>query len=425
MDVDTAVDTDLLKQTLEAVTNLVCLCREGSITYINTAGVSLLGALSKDQVLGRALADFVPSEYGDLMRADMGAFAEDANGTPLKIHSLDGSVRDAVLSVTPLEGEPGTFIVEVRDISDFLRAAHETQQQELKLRRIFESVADGIVAIDGRGIIHTFNPAAEAIFGYRATEVIGQSIDLFIPEQDKGFHGSAIKDYRKRGHSDVVDNTRDFQARRKDGTIFTAEIRVTEIEEGRHRNFIATIRDVTEKRAQEEKIRRLAHHDILTGLPNRALLKDRLNRAVARAHRQEIYLALMYVDLDKFKPINDLFGHDAGDDVLRGVAGRLVSSVRGTDTVARVGGDEFVVLIESLNAPEEAGKIADKILTLLLAPFRIKGADVHIGASIGISLFPVHGEAPETLMKRADEAMYKVKGAGRNSFVYAEGASLP
>ncbi|GAB6052664.1 hypothetical protein JCM17960_14840 [Magnetospira thiophila] len=425
MDVKLALDTELLKQALNAVTNLVCLCQNGSITYINPAGLRILGATGPEQVIGHTLAEFVPPEFGQLMVTDLAAFIDEPDGTPLKIFPLDGPSREAVLTVQPLAGVDKSFIIELRDISDFLRAAHEAQQQEQKLRRIFDSLADGIVAIDEKGLVHTFNPAAEQMFGYQSVEVIGRSVDMFIPGDVKGFHKSAIAEYRRRRHSNVVDNSRDFEARRKDGSIFTAEIRVTEVEEGRHRNFIATLRDVTERRANEDKIRQLAHHDILTGLPNRALLQDRLNRAVSRAKRHGIYLALMYVDLDKFKPINDLFGHQVGDDVLRGVAERLSRSVRTTDTVARVGGDEFVVLIEQMAAPEEAAAIAEKILTLLLAPFNIKGADITIGASIGISLFPTHGEDPEALMEQADEAMYKVKGAGRNAFVFSEKPTVP
>lgn len=192
-------------------------------------------------------------------------------------------------------------------------------------------------------------------------------------------------------------------------------------EQGRFRGYRGTGRDVTEQKRVEERIRHLAHHDALTGLPNRMLLHDRIGQAIAQVQRSRRVAALLFIDLDRFKTVNDSLGHHVGDGLLRAVAERLVACMRSTDTVARIGGDEFVVVLTDLNQAEDAGPVAQKVLAALSQPLRIDGHELHVTPSIGICACPHDGEDVETLMRNADAAMYHAKGKGRNNYQFFSG----
>ena len=178
--------------------------------------------------------------------------------------------------------------------------------------------------------------------------------------------------------------------------------------------FSGTGRDISERKANEEKIQRLAHYDTLTDLPNRRLFSDRLQQALATAKRDKAHLALMYFDLDRFKPINDTLGHDIGDLLLKEVAKRVQDCLRESDTAARMGGDEFVVLLPAIEAEQDAMVVAEKIRHTLNRPFELVGHSLHISSSIGVAVYPEHGSDEETLLKNADTAMYHAKESGRN-----------
>lgn len=183
--------------------------------------------------------------------------------------------------------------------------------------------------------------------------------------------------------------------------------------------YVALARKEAARLEAEKQIETLAHFDRLTGLVNRNLFHDRLNQALAMAKRHKPKVGLLYIDLDRFKPINDTFGHKAGDDVLQEMAKRLMESVRESDTVARIGGDEFIVIMQGLQYKREAGPVAGKILAALEKPFTVQGAENNLSASIGISCYPDDGEDAETLMKKADEAMYRVKNSNGGGFEFS------
>jgi diguanylate cyclase (GGDEF)-like protein len=176
-------------------------------------------------------------------------------------------------------------------------------------------------------------------------------------------------------------------------------------------------RDITEHKVAEEKIRHLAHHDALTGLPNRVLLRDRLEQAIAQAQRNRTQMGVMLLDLDRFKTINDTLGHEAGDDALQAVAERLRASVRRVDTVARLGGDEFVVVLPAIRGPVDAEQVARKIIESMTEPLSIRDQTMIVSVSIGVSICPTDGADTTALMKRADLAMYRAKQKGRNQYV--------
>ncbi|HXF67230.1 MAG TPA: EAL domain-containing protein [Burkholderiales bacterium] len=189
-------------------------------------------------------------------------------------------------------------------------------------------------------------------------------------------------------------------------------------EQGRFRGYRGTGHDITEQRRAEEKIRHMAHHDALTGLPNRVLLYDRIGQAIAQSQRSGRPAALLFVDLDRFKNVNDSLGHQVGDELLKAVAARIVECTRGTDTVARIGGDEFVVVLTELGRPEDAGPVAQKLLATLSEPFELLGHRLHVTPSIGICTYPHDGESVEALMQNADAAMYHAKEQGRNNYQF-------
>jgi len=208
--------------------------------------------------------------------------------------------------------------------------------------------------------------------------------------------------------------------KKKDGEIYWDQTSISRVmdENGETSHFIAVKEDITERKRLDERIRHMALHDNLTGLPNRRLFRDRINQCIARARRNKKTFALLYIDLDGFKPVNDTLGHEAGDEVLKKVAERLKICMRESDTASRVGGDEFVAILQDIGASEDAELVAQKIITRFSEPFVVCDHKVVVGASIGISVYPTDGTENDVLVKKADAAMYKAKKSGGNMFMY-------
>jgi diguanylate cyclase (GGDEF)-like protein/PAS domain S-box-containing protein len=292
--------------------------------------------------------------------------------------------------------------------------------------QLMDAMSDGVLIIDRDGMVRLVNPAACEILGMQrarlvnrlppealASEVLGWQHVPFFPSADTSL------------------GERDYHM--PDGTRRVLDVSVSLMNERGLEPDAAsiTLRDVTAAVQAQEQIHRLAYYDSLTHLPNRLLLRERFDEAMARARRAHSMMAVLFMDLDRFKHVNDSLGHDAGDMLLKGVAERITACVRETDsvvrhadgasgpTLARLGGDEFVLLLAPIERPEDAAKVAIRILEALARPFSLKrGAEVGTGASIGISVYPHDGEEPETLMKKADLAMYQAKENGRNAFRY-------
>jgi diguanylate cyclase (GGDEF)-like protein len=211
--------------------------------------------------------------------------------------------------------------------------------------------------------------------------------------------------------------------RKRNGELFWEEASISPIkdDQGTITHFVALKEDITERKRSEQVIWHQAHHDHLTGLANRQLFRQRLETGIAQSDEGGHTLALLFVDLDKFKPINDRLGHDAGDTLLQEVARRLESCLRDTDTAARLGGDEFAILLPTLNGRDGAEVVADKVLSRLAEPYRLAGEAVGISASVGIALYPDGAHNAETLLQFADTAMYTAKAAGRNTYRFHQG----
>lgn len=277
-----------------------------------------------------------------------------------------------------------------------------------------EAVGNGIVITDTDAKIEWANTAFEALTGYRTEEALGRRASELVKsgQQDQAFYlamwNTILAGDVWRG--EVVN-------RRKDGSLYHEELTIAPVkdESGAILRFVGVKHDITERKQNEERIHHMAQHDVLTDLPNRALLSDRLQQAIACARRDETGLALMLIDLDKFKPVNDTLGHDVGDLLLKEVARRIQGCVRESDTVARVGGDEFVVMLRTVGHEPDAKAVAEKIRHALNQPFVLAEQSLSISSSTGIALYPEHGSDEIGLSKNADIAMYHAKECGRDN----------
>ena len=294
----------------------------------------------------------------------------------------------------------------------------QLQRNEERIRAVLNQVDEGIVSITSDGRVHTFNPAAERMFGYTEQEVLGNNIAMLMLESEADQRNHDLQQYLESEKAIVPGASLEVNGRRKDGTFFPIQLRLGEVKlEGEHL-FIATMRDIAEVKAVEARMTHLASHDSLTNLPNRHLLQDRARQALLHAARQQRRIGILFLDLDHFKSVNDLLGHPMGDRLLQTVTARILNCVRNEDTVARQGGDEFIVILPNIKRFEDVAIIAQKILVSLSAPYAIDNTELHTSASIGAAVFPDDGKDVETLMRNADTAMYYAKATGRNNFQF-------
>jgi len=288
--------------------------------------------------------------------------------------------------------------------------------ENIKSHKILEMAAEGIVSIDTEGKLLSFNRAAQKIFGYSEAEVIGKNASLLIPPPHRDNHDEYISRYLQSGQAHAIGTTMELQGRRKDGRSFPMELSLTEIKLGDAHFFTAVLRDVSEQKLAIKRIEQLAHYDELTHLPNRSLFYDRLGQAITMAKRNRSSIALMYIDLDGFKKVNDTMGHHMGDLLLVQTAERLRLCVRESDTLARIGGDEFTILLNDAHERENVERVAQKIIHSIDQPFYLEGQVAQIGASVGIARYPDDAPTGGTLLIVADKAMYAAKAAGKNTY---------
>jgi diguanylate cyclase (GGDEF)-like protein/PAS domain S-box-containing protein len=288
------------------------------------------------------------------------------------------------------------------------------QQQLRLLGMALASAANAVMVTDHQGRIQWANAAFLRLSGYEEGEIIGQSPQILKSgQQDKAYYQAL---WRTINNGEVWSN--ETVEKNKDGSLYTVMQTITPLTDaaGRITHFIAIHEDITDQKHTRERISHMAQYDGLTDLPNRALFYDRLRQALSLARRGNVGLALMFLDLDRFKQVNDTLGHHIGDVLLKSVAERLRQCVRESDTVARLGGDEFTVLLYDLREREDIGRIAEKIIAAVSRPYELDGHDVRIGVSIGIARFTVDTEDEDKLMNLADKAMYAAKAEGRNTY---------
>ncbi len=298
-----------------------------------------------------------------------------------------------------------------------LQATYAELQQAASF---FENTSEAIMITDADNIIVRVNPAFCRITGYGESDVLGRNPNIL----SSGRHDSAF--YQHMIHT--LQRTGRWQGeiwnRNKAGDIYAEWLSIVTIrnEQGEVLQYMSLFSDITKRKQDEERIWRQANFDALTGLPNRTLFHDRLSQVLQQAHREETLFGLMFIDLDRFKWVNDTLGHSAGDALLVEVAKRLQGVVRESDTVARLAGDEFTVILSLLKRLDDAEQVAEKILAELARPFLLEGQEITISGSVGITLYPQDGADVESLMRNADEAMYRAKEGGRNAYRFFDGA---
>ncbi|MGZ3253201.1 MAG: sensor domain-containing protein, partial [Burkholderiaceae bacterium] len=286
------------------------------------------------------------------------------------------------------------------------------------LDAVFASATEyALITTDKAGKIVTWNKGAELVFGYFAKEIIGKSISEIFTTEDR-IHGEPERELSK---ARIAGRSSDIRwHERKDGTHFWADGVMTPIKNAKEEvtGYLKILRDETERKQAQGKLEELAKIDILTGIANRVAFNERLAEMAAAALRNHELLILHLIDLDNFKQVNDKWGHQCGDNLLRQAAQRMRDMSRNTDFIARLGGDEFVILQADVHDPESGGTLAEKLVDALSSPYQIDGHEILSGVSIGIALFPQDTANPEQLLGKADLALYKVKNAGRNGYHY-------
>jgi len=403
-----------------AMDAVVSLDRNGLITSWNNRAESMFGH-AKNDALGKDMLELMaPPSLVDLydleFKTVINSNESQILGKRIEMDAmrLDGSVFPAEFSITVIHGEKDVFFSTfVRDISE--RKAHE---QALRIAATAFESQEGIIVTDDQCNILKVNRAFTEVTGYVPDEVIGKNPRMLSSNRhDQDFFGEMWK---------CINNTGSWEGeiwnRRKDGELYPEYLIVTAVKDkaGRLTNYVGTLTDISQRKAAADEIERLAFYDPLTQLPNRRLLIDRLKQALASSSRKGRQGALLFLDLDHFKTLNDTLGHEMGDLLLKQVTQRLLSSVREDDTVARLGGDEFVVMLEDLSerpieAAKQAEAVAEKILTNLNQPYDLNSRTYYSTVSIGLTVFNNHNESIEEMLKQADIAMYQAKDSGRNA----------
>ncbi|HSD72640.1 MAG TPA: PAS domain S-box protein, partial [Thermoanaerobaculia bacterium] len=382
---------------------------DGTFTHSEGKGLETLG-LKPGEVVGRSVWE-VYRKFPEILEHIRRALSGDAHGAVVRLGENAFETRYA-----PYRGADGRVVGVIGvaiDVTEQRRAEQALRASESRYRNLFERNLAGVFRITLEGRILECNEAFARIFGYSSpAEVLDQpALGLYLHPGDRGTFLARIKERQNLSNYEMF-------ARRRDGTPVWVLENATLVDgpDGPRTMIEGTVIDITERKRAEEQVRHLAFHDALTGLPNRLLFNDRLTVALAQANRGRLKLAVFYLDLDRFKVINDSLGHAVGDELLRRVGDRLRACLREEDTVARIGGDEFIILAPRVGSEEDATKVARKILAAIRLPFAVEERDFFLTTSIGVSLYPSDGADPEALVQNADTAMYRAKERGRDNF---------
>ena len=386
---------------------------EGRIADANQAWLSFLG-LALDQVIGNYVGEFLVDESAQSLAAELPMIAQNGrtDGILLTFRHADGSPRLTMLNAQASHDRDGRLL-RIHCILTDLTERQKSAEQLRLAAAVFEQSAEGIVITDLARRILMVNKAFAQITGYSEAELIGASVRMLSVDEDERALEQTIRE--------TLDRLGYWQGevwrRRKNGEVFPAQGSVSRVYDanGRVTHLVGIFSDISERRSAEEKIHRLAHFDPLTGLPNRSLLEDRVGQALSRVARFGSSLALIFLDLDRFKNINDSLGHRIGDKLLVLVAERLKLALRDEDTVSRLGGDEFILVLPDTDE-HGATHVVEKVMKELAQPYAIEQHELIVTPSLGIALYPEDGRDYETLSRCADTAMYRAKQSGRNTF---------
>ena len=414
-------DSEVRHRTLWELANdgVVMIGRDGVIGHNNPAADAMFG-YAPGELVGQPIAVLQPERLREAHREGFARYLASgrraANWQSLEVRALrkDGVEIPVEISFTHMRLSGGEWLAAFfRDISRRTEAL-----DALRLRdRAIESTGEGIMISDALADDHPtlyVNPAFGRITGYEPQEVIGRNGRFFLGDDLGDTQVGALRHMLRAQE----DGTVVLRCYRKDGTPFWNELSVSPVrdDDGRVTHTISIFKDITERRRQEQELIKSVHHDALTGLANRTLLYDRIDQAISVAHRHGRKVGALFVDIDNFKLINDSLGHHIGDILLQETARRLGDCLRDGDTVARLGSDEFVLLLADMEREEDVALIADRVLSAMVLPFEHSEGELYVSASVGASFYPRDGTDSETLVKHADIAMYRAKDQGRNNF---------
>ena len=410
-------EVHLLSEVVEHTpTGIVITDKDGTIQYVNESFEGVTG-YSKNEVVGKNPRLLKSGDKSDQDYRDMWDLLATGQTWIGEFHNRkkDGSLYWERASIGPLKDSLGeiTHYIALKQPIDEEKAA----QEKLRLAStVFDSATEAIMVTNADRSIEMVNPAFQRITGYTEKEVIGRTPSILKSgKHSDEFYDELYETLKLRGTWEG-----EIWNRRKNAEIYPQWLMISSRRDqmGNLEGYVALFADITKRKEDEALIRQQANYDSITSLPNRNLFIDRLNQAVAISERNESKTALLFIDLDRFKYVNDTYGHHIGDLLLQQVAERLKVEVRKSDTVARLGGDEFAVIIPNIEKLSVVDLVAKKILTSLSRPYDIKGNLAHISCSIGIAFYPDHSAQPETLIINADSAMYRAKQGGRNTHEY-------
>lgn len=399
---------------------------DGHYTYINGPAVEAILGYTAEEVIGRPITDFTHATSAQVLASEFQKLKETGARLHFQGEYLHRTGRLVYLSVNALAllDADGKFVGATgtaADVTGIKAAEIQLGQTLAEQHAILDAATVGIAFIQCGEIVRV-NAELEKMFGYPRGGMTGMGIHNLYAVEGSQMWVSTVDNVVASGH--VYDADQMF--RRQDGSRFWCHLAARAIDEGSLPDgVIWVMQDISERKQKEQLIEHVAHHDALTGLPNRLLLRDRLEQAIKHAARLKAKTAVLFLDLDRFKVVNDTIGHDGGDQLLRTVTERLRLCVRAEDTVARQGGDEFIVVLPEICTAADAERVAEKILTELAKPISVLGSDFYVTGSIGISLYPDHGGDVQTLLKHADAAMYHSKQLGKDTWrVFSEELNL-
>ena len=393
---------------------LVAMRRSDGVVLAFNASAEALVGYSATEVLGRPIDafNFTGADGIIFTRVVESVVASTAAGTEheLTLYHRDGRALETrtVFHRVALAGEDA-LIAHVRDVTDERMSLRARQESDARFRAFFEYAGITIHVLSFDGIILEANPASKELLGFEPHELVGRPATLLSPEEDVEATRELGRELRS-GIRDSITVERRFY--HKDGHLVWGQLTVSIVHHGGERRMIGMIQDITERKRMEGQLLKQAFQDELTGLANRVLFRDRLRHALERRDRHATKVAVILLDLDGFKRVNDSLGHAVGDELLQIVGRRIASTVRAGETVARLGGDEFALVIEEVGEKDDPQVLADRLLMLLRTPMRVGGREVVVGVSIGIAIAEA-GDDEETVLRNADTAMYAAKSSGK------------
>ncbi len=380
----------------------------------------MLGLWPIDTLKNRAFIDFVHPECKDLIRADLKDLAEEKLRMPLKLVRPDSMPVEveiaAILYAASTAKKSDAMMVIARDVTERNRALAAVEQREENLRIVMDAVADGIVAVDENGNIEMANAAIEGMFGTSAQTLIDKHISVLLPDF-KGVKPKNFNSITSTGNNESeLSGAPELLGNRTNGTTLPVEVVFNETTSAGRQRYIGAIRDVTARKTYKDRLRTMATRDALTDLANWNLLDERLGDAIRKVDAEGGNLGLIYIDLDQFKNINDAFGHEVGDEVIKLAAMRIMTCVGENDLVARVGGDEFHILMSGILTTEEPASLAEVLLVALSSPYVIEDQEIFSSASIGVGTYPAQANSKSEFLRNVDNAANYAKRDGRANY---------